>query len=94
MSSSPLLNNSEYLTKAITNIAAKTDLIVKNSNGNQKSHGNKGGQKKGNNDGVSGEKIAQLEKETCKCALEMNHGLIVEALKNFMFTAPSKAMLV
>ena len=91
MSSSPLLNNSEYLTKAIANIAVKTDLIVKNSNGNQKSHGNKG-QKKGNDDGISGEKIEQLEKETCKCALEMNHGLLAEALKNFMFTAPSKAI--
>jgi hypothetical protein len=93
LSSSPLLNNSEYLTKAISNIAAKTDLIVKSSSGNQKSHGNKGGQKKGNDDGISGEKIEQLEKETCKCALEMNHGLMVEALKNFMFTAPPKAIL-
>lgn len=32
LSSSPLLNNSEYLTKAISNIAVKTELLVKNAN--------------------------------------------------------------
>ncbi len=32
------------------------------------------------------EKISSIEKESTKLALEMNHGLMVEALKNFMFT--------
>jgi hypothetical protein len=32
------------------------------------------------------EKITSIEKESTKLALEMNHGLMVEALKNFMFT--------
>ena len=32
------------------------------------------------------DKISQIEKESTKLALEMNHGLMVEALKNFMFT--------
>lgn len=89
LSSSPLLNNSEYLTQAISNIAVKTELLVKNAN---KSQGNKAGQKKGNDEGITAEKIEQLEKESCKCALEMNHGLMIEALKNFMFTTPTKAI--
>ena len=93
LSSSPLLNNSDYLTNAISNIAVKTDLLVKGgiSGGNNRSNkpfqkkfgGGGGGQDEG---GISAEKIAQIEKESCKCALEMNHGLMVEALKNFMFT--------
>jgi hypothetical protein len=32
------------------------------------------------------DKISSIEKESTKLALEMNHGLMVEALKNFMFT--------
>lgn len=85
LSSSPLLNNAEYLTKAISNIAVKSELLVKSSGAAGGRAHNKG-QKRNEDGGISGEKIEQLEKESCKCALEMNHGLMVEALKNFMFT--------
>ena len=76
------------------------DLLVKGgiSGGNnrsnkpfQKKFGGGGGQDEG---GISAEKIAQIEKESCKCALEMNHGLMVEALKNFMFTNTNNAKAV
>jgi hypothetical protein len=44
-------------------------------------------QKKAIDDGgVNAEKLQQVEKESTKCCLEMNHGLLVEALKKFMFT--------
>jgi len=33
LSTSPLLNNSDYLTKAISNIATKTELVVDSSGG-------------------------------------------------------------
>lgn len=36
--------------------------------------------------GIHADKLALVEKESTKVALEMNHGLLVEALKNFMFT--------
>ena len=36
--------------------------------------------------GINGEKLAQVEKESTTCCLEMNHGLLVEVLKKFMFT--------
>lgn len=39
--------------------------------------------------GIHADKLALVEKESTKVALEMNHGLLVEALKNFMFTAPA-----
>lgn len=38
--------------------------------------------------GIHADKLALVEKESTKVALEMNHGLLVEALKNFMFTDP------
>ncbi len=56
------------------------------SGGNRGRAGQK--QKKVSTDefGLNSEKLAQVEKESCKCAMEMNHGIIIEALKNFMFT--------
>ena len=46
LSSSPLLNNAQYLTKAIGNIATKMDLVVDSVTGGQKNkrhHGASGG---------------------------------------------------
>lgn len=42
----------------------------------------------GNNDasGIDSEKFKQVSKESSKVAIEMNHGMLVEALKEFMFT--------
>ena len=36
--------------------------------------------------GINGEKLTQVQKESTTCCLEMNHGLLVEVLKKFMFT--------
>ena len=49
-------------------------------------------QKKIEDGGINAEKLSQVQQESCKCALEMNHGLMVEALKNFMFTSPAPAL--
>ena len=38
LSSSPLLNNSDYLTNAISNVAVKTEMLVKNPGNNNKSN--------------------------------------------------------
>jgi hypothetical protein len=34
-----------------------------------------------------GTKFGELQKESSKIALELNHGMIVEALKEYMFTS-------
>jgi len=35
---------------------------------------------------VTGSKFGAIEKESSKVAIELNHGMIVETLKEFMFT--------
>ena len=67
------------------------EMVVDNSSASKSKrthhHGvSGGGQKKQDESTVMADKISQIEKESTKMALEMNHGLMVEALKNFMFT--------
>lgn len=64
------------------------DMIVEAASGTKGKTGAR--QKKALEDGgVNAEKLSQVEKESTKCCLEMNHGLLVEALKKFMFTVDS-----
>ena len=54
-----------------------------------KSRGGKGGRKGGDKmsgNVVGGSKFGQIEKECSKVAIELNHGMLVETLKEFMFT--------
>lgn len=39
-------------------------------------------------DSIDNSKFGEIEKESSKLAIEMGHGLMVEALKSFMFTQP------
>ena len=41
---------------------------------------------------VGGNRFGEIQKESSKIAIELNHGLIVEALKEYMFTSGQKAI--
>ena len=63
LSSSPLLNNSQYLTKAIGNIATKMDLVVEAAGAGtgskqKRQHAASGGQKKGDDQALMQDKIS------------------------------------
>jgi len=50
--------------------------------------GKKGGRRAGKNEGsgIESQKFQEICKESSKVAIECNHGMMVEALKEFMFT--------
>ena len=54
----------------------------------EQSKGGRGSSKgrKGDKGGVSVSKFGQIEKESSKVAIELNHGMLVETFKEFMFT--------
>ena len=93
LSSSPLLNNSEYLTKSIKNVATKMESVVEASSTRVKG-GPRQGKKVIDEVGINSDKLVQVEKESTKCCLELNHGLLVEALKKFMFTSEAAPKLL
>ena len=47
----------------------------------------------GDQTGLDSTKFGLIEKESSKIALELNHGMLVEALKEFMFTNEQKKQI-
>mmetsp|Transcript_22456 Transcript_22456/g.21597 ORF Transcript_22456/g.21597 Transcript_22456/m.21597 type:complete len:99 (+) Transcript_22456:406-702(+) len=81
LSSSPLLNNSEFISKSVQDVTYKLQKMESEHN-----KPGRGGNTKQDKQGSSGSKLSLIEKESSKMAIEMNHGMLVETLKEFMFT--------
>jgi hypothetical protein len=75
-----LITNKEFLSQQICDVAAKMEIEAQDQHKKQKA-----GKKAIENDALQ-----QIVSASSKTALELNHGMMVEILKKFMFTAPEE----
>ena len=80
------LQNRDFLSQSIQDLAFKLEKVDNDQKkGVRKTTGRRGGSQQ-DGGGIDSQKFQQIEKESSKIALELNHGMMVEALKSFMFT--------
>ena len=71
------------MSKSIVSVSQKLSQLDKDQK-----QGRKGGRRAGKNDevGLDSKQFKEISQESSKIAVECNHGMMVEALKEFMFT--------